>query len=221
MFLIRRILAKQFFLNDTPPDPAAELAAAKAEIATLKAEHEKLKATPPPPPPKDDLDLAAKAKADREAKETDDAKSKKLETALKFEMGSKDWLKNNAALLPPSIEGIFAASEKEKYESTIHKAADIKVGIVSEFFSVQANLDQLTDGQKNKVAAFLALTKNVKQERVQEIYDDVFEPTLESIRKVKKAEALQKGLATPTGSEDEYTKRLIDGSKKHHLREKK
>lgn len=200
-----------------------EIEALKTEAQSLKDELAKLKTATPPKnePTKDDDDLALKAKKERELKEADDLKSKKLETALKFEMGAKEFVKNNASLLPSTIEGIFAAADKEKYSSSVEKASDIKVGIVSEFFAVQANLDQLTDSQKKNVAEFLSLTKNIKQERVHDIYDSIFEPTLEMIRKVKKAEALQKGLAPQNDSDDAYKNRLIEGSKKHHLREKK
>lgn len=189
------------------------------EHAKTKAELEKL-TKKSDPKKEDDADLADKARLEREASEKKAVETKVLETALKFNLASVEWLKTNASLLPSTIDGIFKAAEKEKYGSEIEKAADIKLGIVSEFFAIQANLDQLTGSQKQNLADFLALTKNVKQERVHGIYDSIFEPTLESIRKVKKAEALQKGLAAPDATEDAYQKRLIEMSRKHHLREK-
>ena len=203
------------------------------EVAALKAEHEKaLKAkddeigklkTPPKkddPPAPDDKSLAEKAEAERKAKEAKDLESKSLEAALKFNLGSKDFVKNNASLLPQNIQGIFDAAEKENYASAVQKANAIKVGIVSEFFAQQGNLDLLTDHQKQTLEDFKKLTKDVKEERVQGIFDSIFEPTLETLRKVKKAEALQKGLATPSDAQDAYKQRLMAGSRKHHLGEK-
>lgn len=205
------------------PTPEEELAALKTERDTMKAELEKLKAAPtkkddPPPPKKeDDPSLADKARLEREAAEAEAGKSKATEAALRFDLGSADFLKNNAALLPPNIAGIFEAAKKENYGSAIEKASAIKVGIVSEFFALQENLDQLTASQKQVLEDFSKLTKNVKQERVQQIYESILEPTLESIRKIKKAQALQKGHAEPSDSEDAYMKRMKALSEKYHL----
>lgn len=202
-----------------------EIEALKAENAKLKADLESKNKPDPKPEPKpdpkpDDKSLAEKAEAERKAKEAKDLESKSLEAALKFNLGSKDFVKNNASLLPQNIQGIFDAAEKENYGSAVQKANAIKVGIVSEFFALQANLDLLTEHQKQSLEDFKKLTKDVKEERVQGIFDSIFEPTLETLRKVKKAEALQKGLATPSDAQDAYKQRLMTGSRKHHLGEK-
>lgn len=203
-------------------DSAKELADLKAKFEAQEKELAALKAKgdPNPNPKPDDKSLAEKAEAERKAKEAKDLESKSLESALKFNLGSKDFVKNNASLLPQNIQGIFDAAEKENYGSAIQKANAIKVGIVSEFFAQQGNLDLLTDHQKQSLEDFKKLTKDVKEERVQGIFDSIFEPTLETLRKVKKAEALQKGLATPSDAQDAYKQRLMAGSRKHHLGEK-
>jgi hypothetical protein len=209
----------------TPEEIAAmkaENEKTKADLAALKLEHDKLK-TPPKkddPPPPDDKSLAEKAEADRKAKEAQQSESKQLEDALKFNLQSKDFMKNNASLLPSNIQGIFDQAEKENYGSAIQKSNAIKVGVVLEFFAQSSNLDLLTENQKQNLEEFKKLTKDVKEERVKGIYDSIFEPTLESLRKIKKAEALQKGLADPSDVQDAYKKRLIGLSKKFHLGEK-
>lgn len=203
-------------------DPAKELADLKAKFEAQEKELAALKAKgdPNPNPKPDDKSLSEKAEAERKAKEAKDLESKSLESALKFNLGSKEFVKNNASLLPQNIQGIFDAAEKENYASAVQKANAIKVGIVSEFFAQQGNLDLLTDHQKQSLEDFKKLTKDVKEERVQGIFDSIFEPTLETLRKVKKAEALQKGLATPSDAQDAYKQRLMAGSRKHHLGEK-
>lgn len=202
------------------PDAAKELADLKAKYEAQEKELAALKSKGDPNPKPDDKSLAEKAEQERKAKEAKDLESKDLEAALKFNIGSKDFVKNNASLLPQNIQGIFDAAEKENYGSAVQKARAIKVGVVSEFFAQQGNLDLLTEHQKHSLEEFKKLTKDVKEERVQSIYDSIFEPTLETLRKVKKAEALQKGLAEPSDAEDAYKKRLILGSRKHHLGEK-
>lgn len=129
------------------PDPVKELADLKAKYEAADKELQALKAKPAPPPADD---LAATVAKEREAKAKKDSDSKSLSDAIRFNMAASDFMKNNAALLPESIAGLFAQSDKKVYGSDIEKANDIKVGIVSEYFAVKENLDQLTDSQKTK-----------------------------------------------------------------------
>lgn len=222
------------FLLDTPkgnepppPGPdAAALAKENAEIKEKLAAYEKEKAEREkgnqPPPKKDDpTDLAEKARLEREANEKKAGESKTLEGALKFTMGATTWAKENASLLPKNTASILEQADKENYGSAIQKANAIKEAVVLEFFAQQPNLDLLTESQKEALADFKLLTKNDRQDRVQQFYASVFEPTLESLRKIKKAEALQKGLAEPSNAEDAYTKKLMEKSQAHHYRGKK
>lgn len=168
----------------------------------------------------DDPSLADKARKQREDEERKAGESKQLEAALSFNLGAKDWQKNHASLLPKTIEGIFVQAEKENYGNAIEKANAIKVGIVSEFFAQQSNLDLLTPGMKTALEDFQKLTKNTKHERVTQLWDQVFEPALEMLRRTKKAEQLNRGLGAPTDVEEAYKQRLIKGSRTHYLGEK-
>lgn len=194
-----------------PSDWAAQKAKFEAEIAALKT----------PKKTDDPTDLAAKAAKEREEKEAEAKKTKALEGALQFTIKAADWLKTNAALLPKSLDGIFAQAEKEVYANAIDKAAAMKAGIISEFFAIQANQDLLTAAQKNALADFKALTKNDKEQRVNDIWDNIFEPTFEGLKRVRKAEQLSKGLGDPNASESAYEKKIKDASAKHYLRESK
>lgn len=169
----------------------------------------------------DDPDLEAKAKAAREAKEKASNDTKKIEAALKFSLGAKDFLKQNASLLPKDIEGIFEAAEKEKYDNAIEKDSAIKASLVQSFFNVQSNLDLLTLSQKSVLEDFLKLTKNGKQEKAQSIYETVFEPTFEMFKRIKKAEQLGKdGQTTASDAIQAYSDRMQKLSKKHYMGEK-
>lgn len=191
----------------------------------LKGENDKLKNPPPPkkddPPPPDDKDLAAKAAKEREEKEGKAKHEKSLESAITFNHASKDFLKVNAGLLPKSIDGIFAAADKEKFDSAIEKSNAIKVGIVQEYFAVQANHDLLTASQKIELDEFLKLTKNGKQDRVENIYAMIFEPTLETARKIEKARQVSDGRKDQTDAEKAYTDRMKEIGQKHYLGDKK
>lgn len=202
-------------------DPNKEITDLKTQNADLLKRLEALegKSNNPPPKKDDDPSLADKARQEREEKEKAQAAEKRLESALKFTLQSADFIKQNASLLPKTIEGIFAQAEKENYGSPIEKANAVKVGIVSEFFAVEKNLDLLTEAQKNALAEFKALTKTDKQERVQQVFDMVFEPAFESLKRIKKAEHLSKGLGDPTDTLAAYNNKMIAASRKHHLRE--
>ena len=174
----------------------------------------------PPEPKKDDNVLAEKARLEREEKDKQSKAEKELKSALNFTINSKDWLKTNNSLLPKTIESIFNQAEKENYGSEVEKANAIKVGIISEFFIVQSNLDLLTASQKNYLEDFKKLTKDGKEEKASHIYDMVFEPALEMLKAVKKAQNINKGLGNPSDVEEAYKDRIMKGSRKHYLGEK-
>jgi hypothetical protein len=202
--------------NPAPaPAPAPDL---KSENEALRKELEALKAKPAPKP--DDESLADQARRKREEDDKKIGDSKKMENALRFSLGADTWLQNNQSLLPKSIPGIFEAAKKEVYASESEKVAAIKSGIVTEFFSEQANLDLLTESQKNALDEFRKLTNTVKQERAGQLYDSVFEPTFEMLKKLKKAQQLANGINTPTDAEAKYKDKLMKGSRNHYLGEK-
>lgn len=210
--------------NPTPnpnpnPNPAPNPAPDEKDkrIAELEAEIKKSKEKPTP----EDPDLQEKARKERETKEKANSDSKAIEAALKFSLGAKDWLKINSSLLPKDIEGIFTAAEKENYGSAIEKDQAIKSAVVQEFFKVQSNVDLLTPSQKSALEDFQKLTKNGRQEKAQQMYDTIFEPTFEMLKRVKKAEQLGKtGHASETDSDSAYRDRMMKLSKKHYLGEK-
>lgn len=207
-----------------PVDHSKDIADLKASNAALL---EQIKAlTPAKPPAKKEGegepdDLEAKAKKEREAKEAAAGDSKKLEEALRFSLGSKDWLKANASLLPKDIEGIFTAADKETYGSALEKDAAIKSGLIQNFFKVQQNLDLLTSGPKSDLEDWLKLTKNGKEEKAQSMFKGVFEPAFEMLKRIKKAEQLnQGGHVNSSDADTAYKERLMKKSKQHYMGEK-
>jgi hypothetical protein len=190
----------------------------------LKGEHDKLKAAPAPknePAPKDDpTDLAAKAAKEREEKEKGAKHEKDLESSIRFTSAAATWAKENAALLPKNVESILAAAEKENYGSTIQKASAVKEAIVLEFFGHQVNLDLLTASQKSTFDEFKGLTKDKRIERAQQVYDSIFEPTFETLKKVKRAEQVSKGFKDETQGEQAYKDKRLKMARKQHLGEK-
>jgi hypothetical protein len=186
-------------------DLPVDVKALQAEIAELKA-----KLNPPKEPElKDQVDAKHKEK-EREAD---------LESALKFNLTAKDFVKTHASLLPKDAPDYLEAAEKENYDSQVEKSNAVKIGIMQSFFDVQENLDLLTASQKNQIEEFQKLTKNGKQARARFLFDNIFEPTLENLKRIKKAEELAKG---PQRSTDEvqkrYEQKLIEASNKQLLR---
>lgn len=200
------------------PDLKAELEAAKAKIRELEAKTSGKGGSGKDGD--DDPDLNEKVRKEREAREAAGAREKKLEKSLRFTMGAQDFLKQNEALLPQEAADIFAQAEKEKFEDAVEKDEAIKSGLIQAFFRVQANVDLLTATQKEKLDGYLKLTKTGKQEQAQSIYDMVFEPAFENLKRQKKAEALSRGHGESSDVEDGYRKRLMAGSRKHYLGEK-
>lgn len=194
-----------------------DLTELKTQNAALLARLEKLEGSKNKP---EEKDLNEKVKEKIEADDKKNADAKVLESALTFNLKSEEFLKNNASLLPKDITEIFKAADKEKYESAIEKTAAIKAGVVQSFFSIQSNLDLLTPSLKTTLEDYLKLTKNGKQDKAQQIYETIFEPSLEMLRRIKKAEALNKGYGVPSETEDSYKNKMMALSKKHYLGEK-
>jgi hypothetical protein len=201
------------------PDPAKELSDLKASNAALMARLEAIEKGKPAGGGEDkDLETKAREMRERETKSSSDSKA--LEAALRFSLNSAEFLKTNQSILPKEVSDIFKAAESEKFESAIEKDAAIKAGMIQSFFKVQSNLDLLTPGLKSTLDEYLKLTKNGKQEKAQQVFDSVFEPAFEMLKRIKKAEALGKGFGAPTNSDDAYKAKMMNLSKRQYLGEK-
>lgn len=225
MLLLLRLLNQSHRLMDEKkegdgggggaPDSAKEIADLKAQILELT---NLVKAKPKDPPADDDLEKKAadlKAKKDKDA-----ANGKNLEASIKFNLKSGEFLKSHESLLPKDFKELFEASEKENYSSEVDKANALKDGMIKKFFAQQVNHDLLTQGQKTVLDDYLKMTNNARQEKASEIYDMIFEPTIERLKGMKKAEALSKGHAEPNDSKEAYKNKLVALGKKHYLGEK-
>lgn len=195
----------------------------KAEAAKLKADIEALKNPKKEEPKKDDDDLQAKAKKEKEESEKASNNSKQIEGAIKFNLAVNDFVKNHKDILPTEVETILKVAEKENYDTAAAKANAVKVGIVQSFFSIQSNLDTLTQAQKSQLEDFQKLTKNGKEDRAAHVYENIFEPAIEMLKKLKKAEEVGKarsGFSSGSSVENDYKERLIKQALKGHLKEK-
>ncbi len=208
--------------DDPKPETDTEkLAAALKREEDYKKEIETLKKPKPEPEGGDGLrEKAAKEKADAEK---NSANTKEIERALGFNMGIDAFVVENASLLPADIPAMVKLANKETYDSAVLKAGALKKAIIESYFNIQENVDALTAGQKATLDAFLKLTKNGKESKAADIYENVFEPALEMIRRIKKAEDVgrgRQGFASSDASNDAYKNRLVDMARKTHLGEK-
>ena len=196
----------------TPPEDVQSI---KDELAKAKAELEGLRSK--------DVTLNQKVKIEQDKKEKEQSDTKSLETALTFTLTSKDFIRNNESVLPKGMSDIFKVADKESFDSPIHKANAVKDGLIHSFFSQQSNLDLLTESQKEDLADFQKLTKNGRESKASEVYKNLFEPALESLKRVKKAEELTKsrqGLNPGSDSEQAYKDKLSKMAEKKFFRGK-
>jgi len=226
LFFLFLLFASNAALADNPPanPPANPPGPTAEEIAALREENERLKKQIEKGSKSDDEeDLNDKVKASKEAKEAKERESKELQDALRFNLTSDKFIEEHKSILPKDMADIFSAAEKEKYDSEIDKANAIKSALIQSFFNLQANVDLLTPSHKVAVEDYFKLTKKGKEEKAQEMYRNIFEPTLGMIKQIKKAEELGKakgGLANETETDAAYRQKLMAGSKRHFLGEK-
>lgn len=217
MFAMGKLCCAPMTDDEVAALKASHDAALKKVQDDHKAELDKLK---PPPKKEDDPSLSDKARQQRELDEKNKQSERSLESAVVFNQSIKDFMKNNVGLLPKTIESLFTAAEKETFDSQVQKANELKVGIVQEFFAVQANLDLLTAAQKVELEDFLKLTKTGKQDRAQTMYAMIFEPALETLRKVEKAKQVGQGSNEQSSSEKALAEKMFKASRKHYLGDK-
>lgn len=196
------------------------------EIAKLKADLEKAGKKKDDPPKEedeeDDEDLNDKAKKAKEQAGKDAQKTKELEGALKFNLGVSEFVKSHKDLLSTEVEDVIKQAEKETYDSAIEKASAVKAGIIKAFFSVQANVDDLSSSRKTRIEDYLKLTPKGRAEKAADVYE-IFEDAIETAKKVKKAQELGKASGGHSGGskvENAYKEKLMNVSKKTHLGEK-
>lgn len=200
-------------------DKTDDVQALRDKLAALEKEKESWQSS------KDvNLSLNDKVKREREDREKKDSNTKNLESALTFNLTSAEFLKANESVLPKEIGEIFQAAEREKYESAVEKANATKAAIVQSFFAQQANVDLLTDNQKAVLSDYLKFTKNAKEEKAKDIFENLFEPALSMLKRVKKAEELGRnkmGFRDGSKGDTQYKEKLMNLSKKHFLGETK
>lgn len=196
-------------------DPVDDVQALRDELAALKKEKADWASK--------DMSLNDKVKLERDARDKKDSSSKDLESALTFNLMSAEFLKENESVLHSEIKEIFAAAQKEKYESAIEKANATKAAVLQSFFSHQFNLELLTAKQQVSLADYLKLTKTAKEEKAKDLYENLFEPALQSLKRVKKQEELGRSkLGFKDGSKDsQYRDKMMALSRQHYLGEKK
>ncbi len=214
--------------GDQQTSDSEKLAAALKREEDLKAEVEKLKGGKKKKPVEDDEedeeddDLRKKAKRQKDDADVTALQTKSIEKALGFNMSIDDFVTKNATLLPSEIVQIVKLAHQETYDNAVAKASALKAAIIQSHFAVQTNVDALTTSQKVALDDYLKLTKTGKESKAADIYENIFEPALETIRKVKKAEEVGRGRLGYANSSDAntaYKDKLVKMSRKTHLGE--
>lgn len=170
-----------------------------------------------------DDDLVARAAKKKQSDADHAAQVKRIESATRFSLGLDRFLADNKGFLPEEVGEIVKLADKENYDTTEEKANATKAAVVKTFFSIQANVDLLTASQKNLLDGFLKLTKTGREEKAADVYENIFEPTLEMMKRIKKAEEVGRanaGFATDSDVSAGYKARLISRSRSAHLGEK-
>lgn len=177
----------------------------------------------PKPKEEEEDDLRKKVQKEKEDDEKKKKETKSIEDVLRFNLSVDSYVKDNKDVLPEEFENILKMAEKETYDSAEDKAKAIKASFIQAFFSVQANVELLTTAQKAQLDDYLKLTKNGKEDAASQLYQNLFEPAIEMVKKLKKAEELKlarSGFHPGSKSEDAYKNKLIElGKKRFKIKE--
>lgn len=213
-FAIFLYLSPSVAFADDPPVQTAEqkLAAAEAKNAELTRQLELANKGKRRKEDEDDEneddedddvpDLRKKVKKNAQSSEDRAKEIKQIESAVTFNSGVDEFVKKNANLLPKEILDIVKQGHKESFDSQIAKANAIRASVIQSYFSVQDNLDALTKSQKEGLDHYLKLTKTGKEENAANIYENIFEPALETRRKIEKAREVGQSRVTVSDDSD-------------------
>lgn len=198
----------------------------KDQSTSYKKDLDKMKAggTPAPKAPEkkeEEEDLLSKAKKEDAAKDAASKGDKSLESALSFNLTVSEFVKNNKDILPGDFQKVIDLSNKESYDTPKQKANAVRSGLIQSFFGVQAHVDMLTDNQKKVLADFMKLTKNGKEEQSHTVYENVFEPSFEMLKHLKKAEDKAKTKQSNGTNTTSYKDKLAQGSMNKYFGTKK
>lgn len=221
-------MSEQNKQNQENSDLQTQLAALLKRNEELAAAIEELKKSKPKDEDKKDDntndDLRAKALRDEEAKSKKASEVKQVERAMKFNLTIDDFVKSNKDFLPGEIEGILKQAAKENYDTEVDRASALKAAIIQAYYSVQANLDSLTASQRKQFEEWNRLTKNAREAKAADIYENIFEPAIDTARRVKKAEEVgrsRSGLASHSDMHESYKAKLIRLSEEAYLGKKR
>jgi len=213
------------------PAPASEsveqrLVAALRREEELRAELDRHRKPNPSPEPKSgghDEDLRIKVRKDQETQEEKGKQTREIERALGFNMRMHSFASDNKDLLPAEVGAIIAQADKETYDNATAKASAVKSAIIQSYFSVEGNMDALTPAQRVTLDDYLKLTKTAKEAKAADIYENIFEPALETIRKIKKAEEVGRSrgaFGADSKGTTAYKDKLVALARKTHLGER-
>lgn len=138
-------------------------------------------------------DMRDRNRRDNEQRETAQREQARVESAVTFNLTLGKWCDDNKELLPAEIPEILKRSATENFESASAKAAELRSAIILSFFDLQENEDLLTASQKASLANYKKLSRTAKIEKAADFYETIFEPTFESLRKIRRAQDLNAG----------------------------
>jgi hypothetical protein len=188
-----------------------EAKAAADNAAKLKAELEEYKKNNPPKSKEDDPTILEAARK-KEGEEADrKAKEKAISEAAKFSVSIRDIIAGGEEFFPKEIAGIMEVNAKKPYDSEIDKANDLRATIIESVFSVQKNLDLLSEVAREKINVFLSLSQKKREDKAHEHWEYVL-TALDTYKRVSKLERAQKtrsGLASPSDAQEAYDKKIL------------
>lgn len=197
----------------------AEIKAMRAEITELKGKGAAGAGAG------NDPSIAERVEAERKVREKNKLETDKIERDISYNMGILKFAEDHKSHLAENIGEIITAADKQKFDNHAEKASTLRTEIIDAFFKVQSNLDILTPAQKRNLADFQKLTKDGKRQESEKVYESVFEPALEMVKRVKKAEELNlaaRGFATAQGGPlAAYKAKLYEAAKRVIINKRK
>ena len=135
--------------------------------------------------------LLSEAKKDVEKQNNQAEVQADLEKAVSFNMNISNFAEKYKDVLPASVKSVIDVANGKQYASAVVKADEMRKAIIEAYLEIQANIEGLPEGMKQKANAFKALTEDAKRSK-SGLYWEIVEVGAELQNAKKRAEAVNR-----------------------------
>ncbi|MDR0675554.1 MAG: hypothetical protein LBF97_00740 [Elusimicrobiota bacterium] len=168
---------------------------------------------------KSDDDVIKKVQAEELRKIEEQKKTDRLQRTIKFNLSIDNFVETNKEFLPELTPKILQEIKNKNYSNEEELKKQIQKNLLVSFFSIQENIDVLSENKKPKILEYKALAEDEK-EKQSDIYWELLEDVVDKRQAIRKAEEVKKangGYINTDSDKKKYDDKVF-GLKNHYIK---